>query len=116
ALENLKAKLELVAKPLPEKGNGVLVSFRMNSHPILKNFNDLKNDPELDLLNEINFQTRKQKAVSQQPADAKKKTEESRAGVRASELSNFKWQDTAIAALAGTEDVFEISLKVDDDL
>ncbi len=114
ALENLKAKLDLVAKPLPEKGSGTLVSFRMNSHPILKNFNDLKNDPELDLLNEINFQTRKQKQVSQMPADAKKKTEESRAGVRASELSNFKWQDTAIAALAGTEDVLEVNMKVDE--
>src|SRR5690606_34091105 len=92
ALENLKKQLELAAKPLPEKGNGVLLSFRMNAHAILKNLHEITHDPELDLLNEINFQTRNQRKAAENPAEAKKKSDEVRPGARAANLSGFKWQ------------------------
>jgi len=114
ALENLKTQLELAAKPLPEKGNGVLLSFRMNAHAILKNLHEITHDPELDLLNELNFQTRNQRKAAENPAEAKKKQDEGRPGARAANLSGFKWQETAIAALQGTKDGFEMTLTVND--
>lgn len=113
ALASLKTQLEKAAEPLPEKGTGLLVSFKMNAHPILKNLHEITHDPELDLLNDLNFQTRNQKLAAEKP-DASKKKEESRAGSRAANLSSFKWQETAIAALQGTDDRFELSLTVEE--
>lgn len=113
SLENLKSHLEKVAQPLPAEGDGTLLSFKMNAYPILKNLHEITNDPELELLNELNFQTRNKRLAAENPDEPKKKREEGRPGARAADLSAFKWQETAISTLEGSNDLFEMNLQVD---
>ncbi|SFI00198.1 hypothetical protein [Planctomicrobium piriforme] len=113
SLENLKSRLEAVAKSTPAKGDGLLLSFKMNTRPILKNLDDIMNDPELELLKQVNLKPRAQKVAEEKGETPK---EEGRPGARAANLSNFKWQQTAIAAMDGSDDRFEVIMKVNPDL
>lgn len=112
SLPQLKSHLELAAKPLPEKGNGVLLTVKMKALPVLQHIQEMKNDPELEVLKQIDLRTRKQKEAV---TDGKKSESKGRGGSRAAELASLEWHETAIAAMAGTDDSFESSIIVNEE-
>lgn len=116
ALETLKAAITKADAAGPAAtGNGVLVAAGMNARPIIQSVDAIANDPELEILKQINPKGRRQERLKegQEPESAKK--EEKKPGSKAAgNLANFVWIPTAIAAMEGQADRVTLSLKMDD--
>jgi hypothetical protein len=116
SLDALKSRLEKVAASKPGKSDGVLASLKMNVRPVLKNLYEIDNDPDLQMLKSLNFRGRIKNRAAERNAEGNKSgANENKPGRRAtSGLAGFKWAETAIAAMEGTDDRFELSITVDE--
>lgn len=118
SLQALKTRLEAVDAAKPAASSGVLVSLQMNVGPILKNVHDLMNEENFKLLDSVKAVGRiesRREQKQQEKGKESSKEEERSPRKTAGALATFQWQETAIAALQGSEDRLDILIKLDQD-
>ncbi|WP_437228119.1 hypothetical protein SH661x_000731 [Planctomicrobium sp. SH661] len=115
SLAALKAALAKVDADKSPAADGVLVVAEMNARPVIQNIDAIQNDPELEILKQINPRGRRQERLKEGKAEEEKKADEQKPGQRAAgNLANFIWIPSAVAALEGQQDRMALSLKIDD--
>ena len=114
ALDLLKTEIAKVEAATPGPGDGTLVVAEMNVLPVIQSFDAMRNDPELEILRQINIKGVRQERMKESNGAAAGK-ENQKPGQRATgNLANFVWIPTAIANLQGQPDRMVLSLKLDE--
>lgn len=104
-LATLKARMETAAAQPPQTDN-VMLAIKMHARPVLKNVYEFSNESDLEIVDA--FRSRGTfRGAETRNARTGQDGERRRA---ASALADFKWQETAIAAMDGLDDRFEFKL------
>ncbi|WP_437185719.1 hypothetical protein SH668x_002834 [Planctomicrobium sp. SH668] len=110
SLEALKSAIEKAAEVSP--ANGVLATVKLRGYRVLQNIDAMQNDPDLELLNQINIKgRRKERVETRKAAEPTGNRPGDKAG---SNLASFVWVPTALTALQGQPDELTLEIKLND--
>ena len=106
SLNVLKSRIQTVADAPKPEADGVLVSLKMQSRPILVHLDAFVKEANLDVLDIISVRQRLQASTGEQEGEG-----ERRGRRAAGNLANFQWEQTAIDAMDGLDDRLQIVIK-----